>query len=640
MSGNRQASRGLPKGAPQRGNGGTLFVSFANTELPVSRQYERYEIEGSGSGTVAKLTPLPKGYTHSLKFKVPVTFVNSAQLLCPGGANVVFDAGDSALVRSNGDGIWQLIARFPYRALGQSKTRFVFEGDSLADVALYGTWPTLLPKTSAYFAEGDSFYYATSGDHASSMIGQFATQGATAAPPAGGLGLYFPWGGTNDIAGGDSAATVYGYLTTMWAAGRASGFKVVAFTIMPRGDTNSTKNAEVDALNALILSDPTLYDFLIRPDVFLPNCGDLTYFLPDTVHLNAAGNALVAQNVVAVVLGAKRILQTSGDATDFHGAQVNGFLQVSQEFGDTAVTANNSYMADQNIVTWVGGMAISTQRVAAPFTSRPDISRGLKIEVTTADASVASGDALFCESRIEGERLRGKLNFGTTIGVPVSIGRMLRSNVNIRGHLAVVNGAGNRSYVIPFDLVADTDKYVAITIPPDRSGTWLSDTGIGLRIYWTFMAGSSWQTPANAWAAGVLLGASDTGNLCATVGNKVHLGPMVVVPGIVLPSAVELMRCQRPLAEELQACKRYMQIYPGALALVAEATGALRYDFTGYWPVEMRATPTVTFGSPSYTNSSGLTNNGSTAQQQSWYLTAGGAGLAYATADIKALARL
>lgn len=127
MAGNRQSSRGLPKGAPQRGHGGTLSVPFANTELPVSRQYERYEVEGPG--TVVRLTALPKGFVFSLRFNSAITFVNSLLLKCLGGGNVSFAAGDSTEVISLGDGVWQML----------SKSFVSSEGGAAFDAMQYGT---------------------------------------------------------------------------------------------------------------------------------------------------------------------------------------------------------------------------------------------------------------------------------------------------------------------------------------------------------------------------------------------------------------------------------------------------------------------------------------------------------------------
>ena len=293
------------------------------------------------------------------------------------------------------------------------------------------------------------------------------------------------------------------------------------------------------------------------------------------------------------------------DAMAYHGLQVNGFHQISQQNGDTAGTTSGYCPADQQQIGINGSFACTVQRVAAPFTGRLDIPRAVKIEVTTG-AALGSGDYAVLQEDIEGERLRGRLLWGSSLAVPLRIGRVLRSNISGRGYVAIRNAAYNRTYVKAFDIVADTDTYVEVTIPGDTSGTWAVDNTAGIRVTWCFGTGSIYQTTAETWAAGGFLGASDCTNFMATTGNTVWLGPQVILPGYELPTFAEIMKCQRHYDDELRACQRYWATTTASIRMYASAGGQTSEN-TIYWPQEMRVAPTT--GGPS----GGSVSNGSDA---------------------------
>jgi len=287
------------------------------------------------------------------------------------------------------------------------------------------------------------------------------------------------------------------------------------------------------------------------------------------------------------------------DAMSYLGMQVNGFHQVSQENGDTAVTASGGYPVDEWSI-FFSGASISAERVAAPFTSRPDVPYGIEIEATTG-ASLSSGQYVMLSQRIEGQRL-AKLALGTSGAMPFSIGFLVRANVSGRGHVALGNTSHNRSRVIAFDVTADTDTWVEIpAIPGDTTGTWVTDTSMGLRLSVCIGTGSTFQTTAGAWQSGDYLGAGDTTNFAATTGNKVWIGPLVLLPGVQLPSEEQFMALMRHADDDLRACHRYVWVWEASgvaeyfmLGRIVSATGGRFYREA---PVPMRTTPTLVISS-------------------------------------------
>ena len=239
------------------------------------------------------------------------------------GSGLTFSAGTLSASGGGGGGAWGSItgtlsaqtdlqsaldAKQPLTAtltaLSGRKFYLVAEGDSMT--ASGGTpggvnaWPYLLTTSARYSpATTTLINAATSGETAATMVGQYTAQvypyrPAAAADPS----YFFLYAGTNDLGAGTTAATIYGYLTSLWASARADGFRVVAFTISSCYDFNGNPGqVQLPALNALIRSDPSLYDHLVEPDVYFPTPGDSTYYNGDGIHFNSTATAILAGHI-------------------------------------------------------------------------------------------------------------------------------------------------------------------------------------------------------------------------------------------------------------------------------------------------------------------------------------------------------
>lgn len=178
--------------------------------------------------------------------------------------------------------------------------RVSYMGDSIVEQPL-PTWPDFVPTYSAYLASaGSAVNYGVNGQRASQMVTDYPTSAHLNRPLSGDQGFFFLQGGGNDISDGVSAATVYGYLRELWTLARADTYTVCAVTVLPRGSWGSGSEAEWAALNTLILSDPTLYDVLVRADLVLANpLNTADYY--DTTHPTVLGANRLAQAAAADV---------------------------------------------------------------------------------------------------------------------------------------------------------------------------------------------------------------------------------------------------------------------------------------------------------------------------------------------------
>ncbi len=146
---------------------------------------------------------------------------------------------------------------------------------------------------------GNVYNFAHDSYTTANMLGQF-TAGYFGANTSGAPVIFICWGGVNDLDASVSPADVYANLKSMWYQARQLGYHVVAFTSGLSGGYTT----EQMALDALIMSDPTLYDVLIRPESVLPirpsaDTGHVWYI--DGVHPTAQGNLKLARAIDAAL---------------------------------------------------------------------------------------------------------------------------------------------------------------------------------------------------------------------------------------------------------------------------------------------------------------------------------------------------
>lgn len=142
--------------------------------------------------------------------------------------------------------------------------------------------------------------YGISGQAIADMDADQATSISRCRLPVAKNNVVFCFGGTNDIEGGASAATVYADMVTYSTACRAAGQKVIVGTIIDRdwGSSDAAKDIVRAQVNAMIRAQGVddfdgVADFAARAE--FQDASDTDYFMTDDIHPNAAGCALLAE---------------------------------------------------------------------------------------------------------------------------------------------------------------------------------------------------------------------------------------------------------------------------------------------------------------------------------------------------------
>jgi len=295
---------------------------------------------------------------------------------------------------------------------------------------------------------------------------------------------------------------------------------------------------------------------------------------------------------------------------------VNGFMDISQEFGTTAqiVAAQGAqYILDQ----WTAGNTTGIQCSGAYTTAFPSPDPAIPATFQYYAINpivVGAGDWIGNHQAIEGNRW-SVLGWGKPGGKSVAIGFWMHFAVAGTFSLAVLNGNGTRSYCVPFTVTpaqAGTWVYRTAVIPPCTDGTWDKGNGVGARFYFIMAAGSNYTAPsANAWHSGNYIAAPGQTNMFPGVGNGSYLTGVTAVPGTVPVPQAQCASMRKSFDDDLRDCQRYfsMRKYANGTAhILSKYPGAGTYDPYEF-PVPMRVGPTM-----SHTSTAGWTYTNGSAQ--------------------------
>ena len=267
---------------------------------------------------------------------------------------------------------------------------------------------------------------------------------------------------------------------------------------------------------------------------------------------------------------------------------INGAAEVNQRSTGT-VNNGETYGA---VDRFVGYAAAGGTFTLAQSTDSPDgYNNSILATVTSADSSIASSDFYGISQRIEGKNVY-HLGFGSSAAKTITISFWVKSSVTGTFGGAIRNSAANRSFNFSYTVnSANTWEHKTYTIAGDTSGTWLTDTGIGLRVSWSLGDGSSRLQAAGQWGAGNFAGVTGQTNLITTGSATLQLTGVQLEVGTL---ATEFEH--QSFNEQLQLCQRYYQQYTNPpLRGVVSDPNVNRVGMP--LPVIMRATPTVTITS-------------------------------------------
>jgi len=290
---------------------------------------------------------------------------------------------------------------------------------------------------------------------------------------------------------------------------------------------------------------------------------------------NSVGENLVFENKNLLINGSQSVWQRSTSAT---GKTTGGYYTADR--WQTSITTAG---------TW-------TQSRSTDVPSAQGFGYSLKMDCTTADASLGASDVLAINQRIEGQNLQHLLK-GTSSAKKLTLSFWVKSNKTGTYIAELVDNDNTRqiskSYTISS---ADTWEKKEITYDGDTTGTLDNDNNQSMRVIFWLAAGSnftsgtlntSWASTTNAnRVVGQVNLADSTSNEWYITGCQLEVGSKA--------TDFEF----EPYDKNLLRCQRYYTRYQGdtdddrfiALALL-NTTSEARVGIT--FPTTMRDIPTV-----------------------------------------------
>ena len=318
----------------------------------------------------------------------------------------------------------------------------------------------------------------------------------------------------------------------------------------------------------------------------------------------------------------------------YDGMQVNGAMEVNQLMG-VEPTAPGRHL-DCWSVWSVGAQVITVQQAAA---APPGLLASLKVAVTTPNLGPTATDTVIVNQPIEGHRV-SRLAWGTSAAQPVTIGFWANATRTGTFSGSARNAAADRSCTFSYIINAvNTWEFKVVTIPGDTAGTWVKDNGVGLDLSFAAMAGDGVTAAPGVWGAGSFVAAPGQVNCVADATDVFMITGILVLPGIVAPTAEQAPLIMRPSPQELELCKRYWR----KLAQVnISGYGSGGNGQVTYVPLSpaMRIPPVVTLSNPGASNSSPVSVNVAFSDVILFQAASTAAGGFYAYADATCDARL
>ena len=240
---------------------------------------------------------------------------------------------------------------------------------------------------------------------------------------------------------------------------------------------------------------------------------------------------------------------------------INGNMSVAQKLSpDTGVGDASGYFTCDRWRLGVSGLAgrlTQSQDSSAPS----GFANSLKLDCTTADTSIASGEQLIIQQKIEGQNVQAFAK-GTSDAKPFALSFYVKGNASATYIAGLYDNDNTRYVASTFSVTTDWTR-VEITYPADTTGAFDDDNASSLELWIWLHAGSdftsgtlpsSWTSGSNSIYAGGLSTSffDSTDRTFFITGVQLEVGQN--------PTSFE----HEPFERTLEKCYRYFYVKGGS----------------------------------------------------------------------------
>ena len=280
---------------------------------------------------------------------------------------------------------------------------------------------------------------------------------------------------------------------------------------------------------------------------------------------------------------------------------INGNMQIAQRGTSVSGITGTGYYTVDRFYFSVGTAGTWTQTQDTDVPTGQGFSTSLKMQCTTANASLSANSFMQFEQKIEGQNIQ-HLKYGTANAEKVTASFWVKTNKTGTYVARLYTPSPSRAVHITFTIdSADTWEKKILTFNGDTSTSLVNSNAEGLRFTIWLVAGTnfssgtqdgdSWvsYTAANSSAALTVNLADSTSNYINITGVQLEVGD-TATPFEVMPYDMNLARCQRYYYLHAEGDTKAV----GNTAMYNSSTGYVGIDF----PVNMRDDPSIEVASP------------------------------------------
>jgi len=301
-----------------------------------------------------------------------------------------------------------------------------------------------------------------------------------------------------------------------------------------------------------------------------------------SVGLNVGSGKKLAVAEGAMTLASQNMTPYTG----FKNRIINGAMVIDQRNAGASVTPTlNEYTVDRWQALVSVASKFSVQQNAGSVTPPAGFKNYLGVTSLSA-YSLLAGSYFQIGQKIEGFNV-ADFGWGTADAQPITFSFWVRSSLTGTFGGSLSNGGGTRTYPYTYTISsANTWEYKTVTVAGDTSGTWLTNNGKGLELYFGLGVGSTYSGTAGSWSGSYYISATGATSVVGTSGATFYITGVQLEKGSTATSFD-----YRPYGTELALCQRYFQFQSSGVSGICSNTTDFiaAINFTGV----MRSQPTA-----------------------------------------------
>ena len=274
---------------------------------------------------------------------------------------------------------------------------------------------------------------------------------------------------------------------------------------------------------------------------------------------------------------------------------INGNMTIDQRWGGAAVTipaATFTYTVDRWLAYGTAASKYTCQQTPSATETGYATRVGAGFTNYLAMTSLAATSPAATDIYIVGQKVEGfniaDLAWGTSSAKTVTLSFWVNSSLTGTFGGSLLNTSGSRCYVFSYTIsAANTWEQKTITVAGDTTGTWVTNNGIGIQMYFDIGSGTTEKGTAGSWGSTLYYGVTGGTNVISTNGATFYITGVQLEVG---SSATPFER--RLYGTELELCQRYLPVLNANSAVSGYATSTTLALIAVPFGVTSRVAPT------------------------------------------------